>query len=75
MEPIERFSNRVENYRRYRPSYPAAVIDLIRDTAGLRSGASVADIGSGTGAFALAVGFMVLRNLPGPAFDWLRPLP
>jgi SAM-dependent methyltransferase len=49
MEPIERFSNRVENYRRYRPSYPAAVIDLIRDTAGLRSGASVADIGSGTG--------------------------
>jgi hypothetical protein len=29
----------------------------------------------GTVAFALAVGFMVLRNLPGPAFDWLRPLP
>ena len=29
----------------------------------------------GMGAFALAVGFMVLRNLPGPAFDWLRPLP
>jgi hypothetical protein len=29
----------------------------------------------GTGAMALAMGFMVLRNLPGPAFDWLRPLP
>ena len=29
----------------------------------------------GAGTFALAVGFMVLRNLPGPAFDWLRPLP
>jgi hypothetical protein len=29
----------------------------------------------GLGTFALAVAFMVLRNLPGPAFDWLRPLP
>ena len=30
---------------------------------------------SGAGIFALLVAFMVLRNLPGPAFDWLRPLP
>jgi len=49
MNPTERFSNRVENYRRYRPGYPAAVIDLIRTTAGLRDGTRVADIGSGTG--------------------------
>ncbi len=49
MNPTERFSNRVENYRRYRPGYPAGVIDLIRDSTGLRPGASVADLGSGTG--------------------------
>jgi len=32
-------------------------------------------LGGGVGIFALVVAFMVLRNLPGPAFDWLRPLP
>ena len=47
MDSTERFSNRADNYRRYRPSYPAAVIDLIRDTAKLEPGADVADIGSG----------------------------
>ncbi len=30
---------------------------------------------TGAGIFGLMVAFMVLRNLPGPAFDWLRPLP
>ncbi len=49
MNPTERFSNRVENYRRFRPSYPAGVIELIRNTASLRAGAAVADVGSGTG--------------------------
>ena len=29
----------------------------------------------GVGTFAVVVAFSVLRNLPGPAFDWLRPLP
>jgi len=49
MDPTKRFSNRVENYRRYRPGYPKEVIDLIRETARLAPEASVADIGSGTG--------------------------
>ena len=49
MDPTKRFSNRVENYRRSRPGYPQAVIDLIRETACLEPGAKVADIGSGTG--------------------------
>jgi len=49
MNPTERFSNRVENYRRYRPTYPPAVIDLIRNTAHLAAGATIADIGAGTG--------------------------
>jgi len=29
----------------------------------------------GAGLFALLVAFMIVRNLPGAAFDWLRPLP
>jgi SAM-dependent methyltransferase len=49
MKPTERFSNRVENYRRFRPSYPAALIEFIRETAGLHAGSRVADVGSGTG--------------------------
>jgi len=51
LDPTQRFSNRVDNYRRYRPGYPPAVIDLIRKTAALNPGAAVADIGSGTGIF------------------------
>jgi SAM-dependent methyltransferase len=51
MNPTERFSDRVENYRRYRPGYPLGVIELIRETSRLESDASVADIGSGTGIF------------------------
>lgn len=45
----QRFSNRVADYRRYRPGYPSAVIDLLRSECGLRPEDVVADIGSGTG--------------------------
>jgi len=45
----QRFSNRVADYVRYRPGYPAAVLDLLRTDCGLRAGHVVADIGSGTG--------------------------
>jgi len=51
MNPTERFSNRVDNYRRYRPGYPAEVVDLIRQTARLSPGDPIADVGSGTGIF------------------------
>jgi SAM-dependent methyltransferase len=47
--PTERFSSRVENYVRYRPSYPPAAIALLQEHCGLRPGATVADLGSGTG--------------------------
>ena len=49
MNPTERFSNRVENYRRFRPNYPPAVIELIRETTNLPIKVEVADLGSGTG--------------------------
>jgi ubiquinone/menaquinone biosynthesis C-methylase UbiE len=48
-DPTKRFSNRVENYVRYRPGYPAEIIDLLRQDCGLAKNSAVADIGSGTG--------------------------
>ncbi len=45
-----RFSNRVEDYVRYRPGYPAAVLELLRTECGLQPAHLVADIASGTGA-------------------------
>lgn len=49
--PTARFSDRVENYVRYRPGYPTEVLDLLRNECGLRSNHVVADIASGTGLF------------------------
>src|ERR1700692_4261436 len=49
--PTARFSDRVENYVRYRPGYPPEVLDLLRDECGLGPSHVVADIASGTGAF------------------------
>ena len=47
--PSRRFSSRVENYIKYRPGYPSAVIDTLASECGLTEKSIVADIGSGTG--------------------------
>ncbi len=47
----ERFSSRVENYIRYRPSYPKEVIETLERECGLARDAVIADIASGTGIF------------------------
>jgi SAM-dependent methyltransferase len=52
LAPTLRFSDRVEDYVRHRPSYPAALIDSLREHAGLGPSSVVADVGSGTGIFA-----------------------
>ena len=44
-----RFSDRVENYVRYRPGYPAEAVATLRDECGLTSQHVIADIASGTG--------------------------
>src|SRR5208337_3425756 len=49
--PTARFSDRAENYVRYRPGYPPEVLDLLRTECGLRPSHIVADIASGTGVF------------------------
>lgn len=48
-DPTKRFSSRVEDYIRYRPSYPAEVISWLTAECGLARGSRIADIGSGTG--------------------------
>jgi len=48
---IERFSDRVANYIKYRPSYPQVVVDTIISECQLGKTHTVADIGSGTGIF------------------------
>jgi SAM-dependent methyltransferase len=48
----QRFSNRVADYVRYRPGYPPALIDLLRDECELRPDHVIADVGSGTGILA-----------------------
>lgn len=49
MDARERFSDRVEDYVKYRPGYPAAIIPFLRDAMGLMPTWTVADVGSGTG--------------------------
>ena len=45
----ERFSDRVENYIKYRPGYPPEVLKYLNEKIGFNSDGVVADIGSGTG--------------------------
>ena len=64
-----RFSNRVDDYIRYRPGYPKALITTLLEKTGLAAGAKVADIGSGTGIFTrllLDAGFTVYAVEPNP---------
>jgi len=46
-----RFSNRVSDYSRYRPSYPQAVIDFVFEQHSFKAQPCIADIGAGTGLF------------------------
>jgi SAM-dependent methyltransferase len=48
-DPAQRFSDRVRDYVRYRPVYPARVLELLRDETGLAPTSVIADVGSGTG--------------------------
>jgi len=47
-----RFSNRVENYLRYRPHYPSQLLEFLKFDCNLTSQSIIADIGSGTGFLA-----------------------
>ncbi|MDR2244232.1 MAG: class I SAM-dependent methyltransferase [Burkholderiales bacterium] len=49
LNPTQRFSDRVADYVRYRPSYPAELITFLHETCAIPAHARVADIGAGTG--------------------------
>lgn len=51
MNSKERFSSRVDTYRKYRPSYPSEAIDYLYGVIGLNESSEVLDIGAGTGIF------------------------
>ena len=48
-DPTSRFSDRVQDYVRWRPGYPPAVLEALRRDLGLQPAHVVADVGSGTG--------------------------
>src|ERR1700743_2267340 len=44
-----RFSDRVEDYVKYRPGYPAEIVSYLQQEYGLTTDKTIADIGAGTG--------------------------
>jgi ubiquinone/menaquinone biosynthesis C-methylase UbiE len=70
LDPTQRFSDRVDNYVKYRPTYPSAIMAYLRETIHLHRKQAIADIGSGTGIFAelfLKHGFKVTGVEPNQA--------
>ena len=49
MDTTLRFSNRVDNYVKYRPTYPAEMLETLKADCQLTHDSPIADIGSGTG--------------------------
>lgn len=45
----KRFSDRVNNYVKYRPGYPKEIISFLKKSVGLNADSKIADVGSGTG--------------------------
>jgi SAM-dependent methyltransferase len=69
-QSTERFTNRVENYVRYRPNYPDTLIPLLEREIGLTPAWEIADVGSGPGNLTrqfLAFGSTVFAIEPNPA--------
>ncbi|MES2477292.1 MAG: class I SAM-dependent methyltransferase [Verrucomicrobiota bacterium] len=66
-DPLSRFSDRVENYIKYRPGYPPEILRLLEERCRLSRHTRVADIGSGTGILTE----MFLRS--GMAVDAVEP--
>lgn len=49
MDSKQRFSDRTEDYVKYRPGYPPGVLETLKTKFGLEPTHTIADIGSGTG--------------------------
>jgi len=76
-----RFSNRVDDYVRYRPGYPPALLQWLHQENGVARQERVADIGAGTGISSrmlLAAGHPLVAVEPNAAMraaaeQWLAP--
>lgn len=69
MNPTHRFSNRVADYIRYRPTYPRQLLTDLRAQGALSPSSIIADIGSGTGLLTqlfLEAGHAVFGVEPNP---------
>lgn len=51
-DTISRFTRTVENYVKYRPGYPLAVVEFLKQACQLTDDAVIADVASGTGFLA-----------------------
>jgi SAM-dependent methyltransferase len=81
-DPKQRFSNRVDDYVRYRPGYPASLAALLVREAGLldlpspergalAGEAHIVDVGSGTGIMTRALlAALDAQSATGGAADW-----
>jgi SAM-dependent methyltransferase len=49
LDPTHRFSDRVADYVRFRPTYPRALVEWLRSEHGVTPSWVVADVGAGTG--------------------------
>jgi len=70
MDSTRRFSDRVADYVRFRPGYPAALLEWLRAAHGLSAAWTVADVGAGTGIAArlfLEAGHQVVAVEPNAA--------
>jgi SAM-dependent methyltransferase len=70
MNSTERFTDRVEDYAKYRPHYPRSAFEFLRERVGGPSSSTIADVGSGTGISCkplLDMGFVVFAVEPNAA--------
>jgi SAM-dependent methyltransferase len=85
LNPVGRFSDRADDYVRYRPTYPAEAIAAILDGLGPPQRLVAADIGAGTGISARLLGERGVRVLavepgeamrraavPHPSVEWVE---
>lgn len=83
VQATERFSDRVDDYVRYRPDYPPALLDWLQREHGVAPSWHVADIGAGTGISSkmfLDAGYRVTAVEPNMAMRcaaerWLQAYP
>jgi SAM-dependent methyltransferase len=78
MDSTTRFSRRVENYKRYRPGYPAETASFLGRSCSLEPGAKIADIGSGTGLLSqvfVDAGYSVIGVEPNREMREASPFP